>query len=585
MFDSVFSAFAPQFPNDKLILGEKKVLADLDNLEAKGALLLANIPLDAARAFIDKDLLQTTTADDGNTRLKKNQKNPLQVKEYMLSALKRSLYSIWLSGWNTGSNHADTEVKNANRKVNFNSFSNLIYFDDAQKPGVQIRPIRNIPAESAIRGRINQLAQDVTNSEYKKIQQDLLAAVTPQPDTKQPISRNELLKRIEERLGTKSGRYSKRAETIARTELTFAYNAGRLETYRESGLVEAVRFYTIIDERRCNICASRHGLVIPLNDWQAIAANTPAIHPRCRCVLSPVLKKSPELKDRDRFVQNRELVPRPILWAAAGILASVLVGKTITPIQTIARAAGQTTTAAAGITLAEAIAQIRSEIGEKAPVTEPVADSEAVASPASGTLRERASEQPQAQQQQEVGETVTPLVLLGQLDINTATREELQKILPGRSLTVRQVNAILKRREQSAITKIEDLKNVPEIGAKTFERLKQLSEGYQIIPLLDPKSIRTPTQLWAANLGLTKSQSETIFNELQKGSFKDIEDLKTRLKGKGIGDRTIENMQQRAVVIPRQFSPVKETVPVREAGGQGGRGAGEKKLESVLYIY
>ncbi|MCC5616366.1 minor capsid protein [Nostoc sp. CHAB 5836] len=558
MYDSVFSDFsATQFPNDKLILGEKKVLLDLDNIETRGVSLISKIPLEAAKRLNE---------------------DPDTVRQYILSSLSSSLYSIWLAGWNVGSNHADAEIKSqrdlggfpherltVKQKTNFSQYSNLIYFDDGtQRKGVEVRSIRNIPAENAILGRINQLAQDVTNSEYKKIQQDLLAAVTPQPDTKQPISRNELLKRIERILGTKSGKYAKRAERIARTELTFAYNAGRLETYRESGLVSGVRFYTILDERRCEICASRHGLVIPLEDWKAIAANSPPVHVNCRCVLSPVLKKSPELKQPDRQVQNRELVPRPVLWAAAGILAAVLLGgKT----KGVTKVIGQTTETVAGITLSQAIQQIRSDIGEKSSVTQPATE-------------EQPEQVGQVVEQQITEAVPTPQVKLGQLDINTATREELQKILPSSLLTVRQVNAILRRREQSAIAKIDDLKNVPEIGVKTFERLKQLSEGYQIIPLLDPRSIRTPAQLWAANLGLTKSQAETVFNELQKGAFKDIEDLKTRLHGKGIGDRTIENMQQRAVVIQRQLPPVKENVPVREVGsmgaeGQRGRGAEE----------
>jgi hypothetical protein len=65
MYDSVFSTFTPQFPNDKLILGEKKVLSDLDNVETKGASLIARIPLEAVRKF-EKD-------------------------QYILSSLKRSL--------------------------------------------------------------------------------------------------------------------------------------------------------------------------------------------------------------------------------------------------------------------------------------------------------------------------------------------------------------------------------------------------------------------------------------------------------------------------------------------------------------
>lgn len=953
------TALVQQEPEDKLILGEKKVLSDLNNIEAKGASLIAKIPIDAVKKFQDPD----------------------QVKQYILQQLKRSLWALWLAGWNVGGNHAGEEVKKqGGRGVRGQrgEFSKIAYFDGADKPGVQVRSIRNTPAENAIRGRINQLADDVTNSEYKRIQQHLLAAVTPQPETKQPISRSELLDRIEETLGTKDGRYARRAETIARTELTFAYNAGRLQTYRESGLVEAVKFYTISDERtcfpagtmiatdtgeraieqikvgdmvltrygyrrvkatlarpyngqlthvktsdgrevvstsdhpfwtpqgwveaqhlsvgqnlqsfhqeqieissvfnfslrnsdyipsfvsqesvfsaipslismpvvsvnlqsykarddgevnrvatywhflgkldsqsfkrspdsslqssfsvvpsvtrkttknaiiardgselnptvfagsnhrrpsailrtiisflvslgceslatpwavlvnssiqsaffatdgvpvrnlyadskiffadraifgyslwlfsliktisrtklfgkirkkinklaayltatrdklsssnsrafvrailsyvsscviptlsqesivklsfahytsfnswfpnslssfqrvnttsatkflisiflnklqatkttnnihssgikenlikinditvynleveehpeyfangvlvhNCPICSSRHGLVIPLNDWQMIAQNTPGLHVNCRCVLSPVLKKSPELKQGDRSISNRELVPRPVLWAAAGILAAVLVGGKATG---AVKAVGQATKTVGGITLAQAIQQIREEVGEKQSVEQGVGEE---------VTQQQITEIPQE----------TPTVKIGQLDLNTATREELQKILPGRSLTVRQVNAIIKRREQSAIVKIDDLKNVPEIGTKTFERLKQLSEGYQIIPLLDPRSIRTPTQLWAANLGLTKSQAQTIFDELQKGSFKDIEDLKARLKGKGIGDKTIENMQQRAVIIQRQLPPVKESVQQGVGGGVSGVG-------------
>ena len=83
-------------------------------------------------------------------------------------------------------------------------------------------------------------------------------------------------------------------------------------------------FYTIIDERRCPVCASRHGLIIPLDNWRAIAQITPPLHPNCRCVLSPVLKDDPRLDEPDRKIENRELIPRPVLWAGAAVLAAVL---------------------------------------------------------------------------------------------------------------------------------------------------------------------------------------------------------------------------------------------------------------------
>ncbi|ARV58035.1 hypothetical protein BZZ01_04750 [Nostocales cyanobacterium HT-58-2] len=513
MFDSVFDGFL-QFSGDKLILGEKQVLGDLDSLESKSAALLKKIPLEA---------------------VKRSEKNIDRVKQILVQKISQALYSIWLAGWQLGGKHSNQEIEKSRLRVaKFTKFSNIVQFDDGtKKKGVQVRSIRNTPAENAIRGRINQLASDVSNSEFDRIRESLLAAVTPQPDTGEPISRRELLNQIEEILGTKSGRFARRAETIARTELTFAYNAGRLDTYRQSGLVSHVVFYTIIDERRCPICASRQGLVVPLDDWRAIAQNSAPLHPNCRCLWSAVLKDDPKTQDPNRSLDKKELVPRAAPWAAAGILAAVLLG---------GRSAGVAAPAAA-ITLATN--QIREAIQEK-PVEQV---------------------QPQAEPQQE-GAIVrvprdTPRVQVGTIDLNTATREELQNLLPGRSLNVRQENAIIRRREQQPFTSVEDLRTIPSIGGKTFERLKQLAEGNAIIPLLDPQSIRTPVQLWASNLGLTKTQADTIFRELQKGGFKDIEDLKQRLKGKGIGEQTIKNMQERAAIVQRRLPPVTQPVPVR----------------------
>lgn len=537
MFDSVFSKFVEEkfnyFPDDTLILGEKKILKDLDNSENKGVELIAKIPLDA---------------------VKKLKEDPEQVRQYLKSQLARSLYAIWLTGWNLGGNHADTEVKKTTpKKAEFNS--NLIYFDDGRdKPGVKVRPIRNTPAERAIRARINQLADDVTNSEYKRIQQDLLAAVTPQGEKQQPISRNELLKRIEETLGTKSGRFRRRAETIARTELTFAYNAGRLETYRKSGLVEAVRFYTIIDERRCDICASRHGLVIPLDDWRAIAQNTPPIHVLCRCVLSPVLKDAKQLKEDDRKIENRELVPRPLIWAGAAVLAAVLLGGAAKKSGIVKRVGGAVDDAknvATAVTLSQAIEEIKQGVMESKP-------------PENKPTQSQTEEQPQEENQEEQTEEAKQAdaqFLVGGLDLNTATREQIQALLPARLLNVRQINEILKYRKNNRIDSVEDLQKIPEIGGKTLERLIQLSQDFDPVMLLN--DIKSPAQLWASNLGLTRSQARTVFEELQKAPFKNIEDMKQRLKGKGIGDKTIENIRERLIII-NQAIPNPEVRPINQ---------------------
>ena len=79
-----------------------------------------------------------------------------------------------------------------------------------------------------------------------------------------------------------------RAENIARTEATTAFNQGRLASFRETGgFVAAVEFMAITDARTTPICTERDGLVLALDD-PALAANTPPLHYMCRSVLSPV---------------------------------------------------------------------------------------------------------------------------------------------------------------------------------------------------------------------------------------------------------------------------------------------------------
>lgn len=78
-----------------------------------------------------------------------------------------------------------------------------------------------------------------------------------------------------------------RLETIARTESTSAYTAGRLATFRKSEFVVAVQFSAIIDGRTTRICRKRDGLILKMDD-DRLAANTPPLHYNCRSTLVPV---------------------------------------------------------------------------------------------------------------------------------------------------------------------------------------------------------------------------------------------------------------------------------------------------------
>ena len=79
-----------------------------------------------------------------------------------------------------------------------------------------------------------------------------------------------------------------RAENIARTEATTAFNQGRLAAFRETkGFVGAVEFMAITDARTTPICMERDGLVLAIDDPR-LPDNTPPLHYMCRSVLSPV---------------------------------------------------------------------------------------------------------------------------------------------------------------------------------------------------------------------------------------------------------------------------------------------------------
>lgn len=63
----------------------------------------------------------------------------------------------------------------------------------------------------------------------------------------------------------------------------------------------------------------------------------------------------------------------------------------------------------------------------------------------------------------------------GKVNINTATRDEL-KTLPG--IGDSRADEIIRYRENTGFSKIEDIKNISGIGDKTYEKLKELISVY-----------------------------------------------------------------------------------------------------------
>ena len=83
----------------------------------------------------------------------------------------------------------------------------------------------------------------------------------------------------------------RRLEVIARTNSTTAFNQGRMEFFRQNDdFVKAVQYMAILDSRTTDICESRDGKIILIDDEATISENTPPLHYQCRSILSPVDK-------------------------------------------------------------------------------------------------------------------------------------------------------------------------------------------------------------------------------------------------------------------------------------------------------
>lgn len=237
-------------------------------------------------------------------------------------ALQTPIYDIWQQGYRLGAEHLQAEVRAAIPARERSQFAldrgtaGLLNQFLSQGP----LELRASAVDAAVQARAIQLAGNFSSDQISTLKQDLIAAVIPQADTGNPISRRELLERIEKNLNV--GRF--RANAIARTELTHAYNVGRVEMAKTSVLVEAFRFLAITDTRTTDICRSRNGLIIPMAEAESLAANRPPLHVACRSILSVAMPRVNRrhrewISDPGRRITNRDLVVLPDGWNQSGV--------------------------------------------------------------------------------------------------------------------------------------------------------------------------------------------------------------------------------------------------------------------------
>lgn len=278
-------------PTDKPILSDRTQTSDRLKIEAKFAQILPRELLAARIAPAAKLVV-------GSAEITANLAT--QVKSAIARIVADNCWGLWLVGMHHGRDHARRELK-------------MIGHDTAKFSLVSDKPpsrIQNKQAEKAIWTRNNILAGNVADTEWLRIQASLKESVNGD------IGRDELVSAISSTLG--GDRFKARATLIARTELTFAYNAGRIETYRDNN-VGSIRRYCINDERTCEQCAGLNGMVASLDDMSAVMRVTPPNHPACRCTVSPVIDI------RQLAEANRQPPPLPKeTWMMGSIVAAII---------------------------------------------------------------------------------------------------------------------------------------------------------------------------------------------------------------------------------------------------------------------
>lgn len=98
------------------------------------------------------------------------------------------------------------------------------------------------------------------------------------------VSKDELVKTLIEQFNVGY----RKADRIARTELSYIQNKAAMNKYEEAGLDE----YEILsahDERTCPVCSKLNGKRFKLSEAEA-GVNYPPLHANCRCAVLGVLK-------------------------------------------------------------------------------------------------------------------------------------------------------------------------------------------------------------------------------------------------------------------------------------------------------
>lgn len=153
-----------------------------------------------------------------------------------------------------------------------------------------------------LRANIDRSVREFTQS-FVSTDRDKLASII-----ENGIKEGQSIPQIERALRDQFDTFKKnQTNNIARTETLRASNAGQLDAYKQSGVVEAKQWYTARDASVCAECAALDGDITTLSGSffksDYLGGDQPPLHPRCRCVMLPVLTDEKAVYNANRITE------------------------------------------------------------------------------------------------------------------------------------------------------------------------------------------------------------------------------------------------------------------------------------------
>lgn len=296
--DTIPNNLPNPFPNDRPLISLNAIERPLDRLET---LAIADLltPVKRETDRIDKLL-----------KLKPEQLEPelRRCQTRLLNRQNAAIAGLWRKSFDFGNRHAMREMSAAIKQGGVAQFNLQQRIEEM----LRMDPVQiiNTPANAAMLQRALQIAGNFSSQVIQQLRNLLVASLIPSQPTGDPLPRPELESNITKLLNVSR----RRSQTIARTETTYAYNGGRVATYKQTSLVTHVRFLAILDTRTTDICKTRNGMVISLQDVDRLRVSTPPLHYSCRSVLSPLLpnvnlEHAQMIADPARDPRDRTLAP------------------------------------------------------------------------------------------------------------------------------------------------------------------------------------------------------------------------------------------------------------------------------------